>query len=245
MPVDGSVLRGFDVGRDPYAGGSHRGVDLAAARGSPVRSACAGRVSFAGRVPRGGRTLSVRCGAIVATYQQLGSFAVRAGEVVARGARVATVGTSSDPPQRRPHVHLGARDLATGRYLDPLDLLGSASPALPLAPPATRAPPRAAPLGPAPRATPRPAPARPTPVSPRTAPARPVAAAPSGAPLRTGPVPAAPRSVLVHTGSPGFQPGVPWLAWAGLACFGLGLPIGGFVRLRRRRSATSHYARTA
>ena len=52
-PVDGDVLRAFAVGADRYAAGQHRGVDLAAPPGAPVRAACGGRVSFAGRVPGG------------------------------------------------------------------------------------------------------------------------------------------------------------------------------------------------
>ena len=50
-PVDGAVLRPFSVGPDPYAGGQHRGVDIAAELGSAVLAPAAGTVSFAGVVP--------------------------------------------------------------------------------------------------------------------------------------------------------------------------------------------------
>jgi len=226
-PVDGSLVRAFDVGRDPYARGRHRGVDLAARRGSPVRSACSGSVTFAGRVPRGGPTVSVRCGALVATYQQLGTIAVRAGRDVARGSPLGTVGRSGDPRQPRPHLHLGARDVTTGRYLDPLRLLGDEGPGLLPPTPAPRAAPRGAPLGPAPRI-----------VAPRHGPDAVVPARPIPAPAwRPAPGASSP--------SRGFKPGVPWSAWVGLACFGLGLPIGGLVGLRRRRQSTSRVARIA
>jgi murein DD-endopeptidase MepM/ murein hydrolase activator NlpD len=256
-PVDGEVLRPFAAGPDRYARGQHRGVDLAAARGSPVRSACAGRVSFAGRVPRGGLTVSVRCGAIVATYQQLGSIAVRARDFARRGARLGSVGPSSDPSEHRAHLHLGARDAATGRYLDPLSLLAAAPPGTPLLPTLARRP-RAAPLGPAPAApravpdgplrpaAPRAAPARPLPVAPRAAPARPLPVAPRAAPAR--PLPAAPRAAPARRrpASPlGVEPALPWSVWVGLGCAGIGLPIGGFVRLRQRRRASRRVARTA
>jgi murein DD-endopeptidase MepM/ murein hydrolase activator NlpD len=267
-PVDGSLLRGFAVGRDAYVRGQHRGVDLAAPRGSPVRSACAGPVSFAGRVPRGGLTVSVRCGAVVATYQQLGSIAVRARAAVARGARLGSVGVSSDPREHRAHVHLGARAVATGRYLDPLTLLADGPPASPLLPPVTRTAPRPAPLGPAP-GSPRAAPARPLPGSPRAAPARPLPVSPRAAPARPLPVspwaapaspradpasrlpaspraaPASPLPAWPRADSRGLQPGLPWSVWVGLACVGLGLPVGGFMRLRRRRHASSRVAQTA
>jgi Peptidase family M23 len=207
-PVDGPVLRAFALGADPYARGQHRGVDLGAPPRSPVRSACAGRVSFAGRVPGGGRTVSVRCGEIVATYQQLGTIAARAGQRIAPGAPVGLVGRSSDPRTVRPHLHLGAREAATGRYVDPLTLLRGAPPALPLLVPPrpTRprfaaprgapvpAPPRALPLGPAP--VPAPALPRGVPLGSAPAPAR---ALPRGVPLGSAPVPARalPRGVPV------------------------------------------------
>ena len=81
-PVDGAVLRAFSVVADRFAAGQHRGVDLAAPPGARVLAACGGRVSFAGRVPRGGRTVSVRCGSLIATYQHLGSVAVARGQAV-------------------------------------------------------------------------------------------------------------------------------------------------------------------
>jgi hypothetical protein len=225
-PVDGDVLRAFLVHGDPYGRGQHRGVDLAAARGSPVRSACTGRVSFAGRVPGGGRTLTVRCGAILATYQQLAAIAVRRGEVVARGAPLGAVGASVDRRERRPHVHLGARDAATGRYIDPLRLLGAGAPPAPLLPPA---PSRRAPPSPIPGAAP-----------PRPAPAP---ALPRAMPVLAARAPRLPRAVAV---APGSAAPVPWVVWAGLAATGLALPVGGVVRLRgRRRRTASRVTRTA
>ncbi len=124
-PVDGPVLRAFAVGPDRFAAGQHRGADLGAAAGARVRAACGGRVSFAGRVPGGGRTVSVRCGALVATYQHLGAVAVRRGQRLLPGAPLGTVGRARPSP----HVHLGARVAATGAYIDPITLLGGAPPA--------------------------------------------------------------------------------------------------------------------
>lgn len=165
-PLDGPLLRAFTLGENPYARGQHRGVDLGAPPGSRVRGACAGHVEFAGRVPGGGQTVSVRCGEIVATYQQLGTIVVRAGQRVAGGAPVGFVGRSSDPRVRRSHVHLGAREAATGHYVDPLTLLRDAPTAVPLLPPAAPPRPRLA----APRLAPAPAMApRAVPLAPRAA----------------------------------------------------------------------------
>jgi hypothetical protein len=224
VPVDGQVIRAFAVGPDRFARGQHRGVDLGAPRGSPVRCACAGHTTFVGRVPRGGLTVSVRCGALVATYQQLGAIAVRARRRVGRGALLGSVGVSRDPRERRAHLHLGVREAASGRYLDPLTLLAAAPRGSPLLPPGVRIAPRAVPLGPAP-------------LSPRSSRPRPLPASPR---LAHEPVPASPRAA-----PRGLERGLPWTVWVGLASVGIGLPIGGVVRLRQRRRSTSRVARTA
>ena len=204
-PVDGPVLRPFAVGPDRFAAGQHRGADLGAPAGARVRAACGGRVSFAGRVPGGGRTVSVRCGALVATFQHLGDVAVRRGQRLLPGAPIGTVGRARPSP----HVHLGARDAATGAYVDPLTLLGSA-PLAPLPPiPAARRR-RPLPLGPAP---------------PRGAPARPFTV-PAARPVR------APHAVVSDR-----LPWPVWLG-VGLVALGLPLS-GGLVVLRRRRSSAA------
>src|SRR5215475_10180809 len=59
-PVAGPVLRPFVLGDDPYAGGQHRGIDIGAPSGTPVRVPASGAVSFAGTVPTGGKTVTIR-----------------------------------------------------------------------------------------------------------------------------------------------------------------------------------------
>src|SRR3954468_4415491 len=77
-PVPGDVVRPFDYAEgDPFARGRHRGADLAAAPGAPVRSACGGRVAFAGRVPGGGHAVTVACGRWRVSHLPLAAVAVR------------------------------------------------------------------------------------------------------------------------------------------------------------------------
>jgi hypothetical protein len=116
-------LRGELTGRfrvtpaSPYAAGQHWGIDIAAAPGTPVGSACSGTVTFAGAVPRGGLGVTVRCGRLAATHLGLGAVAVRAGSRLAPGTRLGTLG-------REGRLRLGARvaDRRFG-YVDPLGLL--------------------------------------------------------------------------------------------------------------------------
>ena len=147
-PLRGEVLTPFRLAAIPFAAGQHRGIDIAAAAGAPVRSACAGRVAFAGRVPGRGRAVSVVCGALVATYLELGSAAVARGAAVAPGDAIGTVAAS--------HLQLGARRVGQPHgYVDPLTLLGTSPP-----PPMGVAPRgEARPRAPAPRSAPPPLPA--------------------------------------------------------------------------------------
>ena len=145
-PVRGEVVRHFALdGRDPFAKGQHRGIKIQAREGTRVRAACAGRVRFAGTVPRHGRTVSVTCGPFVATYLHLSSMAVRQGQQLASGQRLGTSG---------PRLHFGIRRQADRfGYVDPLSLLpteplGPAPPPL-AAGPRRRARPSAPPSMPA------------------------------------------------------------------------------------------------
>jgi hypothetical protein len=164
-PIPGRTLRPFTYDRAaPFLAGRHRGVDLASRPGQTVRSPCAGRVTFAGRVPGHGRAVTVRCGALAATLLELGRTTVRPGTTVGRGRPVATAtGT---------RVHLGARRAADRRaYLDPLTLMSPGpEPRAPVPPAGPRGgsprevppPPAPAPLGtPAPRGVPSTLPASP------------------------------------------------------------------------------------
>jgi hypothetical protein len=157
-PLRGEVRRPFVVTvQRPYGAGQHRGVDLAAHPGAAVRSACTGRVRFAGRVGRLGRVVSVRCGGLVATYLDLGAVHVVRGGRVAAGQRLGAAGPGGE-------LHLGARDARSGRYVDPLTLLRT---------------PRGPSLGPAPSGAPRAR--RERPAAPTAAPV--ASPAPAGVPV--------------------------------------------------------------
>ncbi|MGA4839325.1 murein hydrolase activator EnvC family protein [Streptomyces sp. G45] len=117
------VLRGWEPPASAYGPG-HRGVDLAAAPGAPVRAAAGGRVSFAGRVAGRG-VVSVELPGtgsppLRTTYEPLRP-AVEKGTRVRAGDPLGTL----DPTARRhcpaPCLHWGLRRADT--YLNPLALL--------------------------------------------------------------------------------------------------------------------------
>lgn len=125
-PVRGDVVTPYRNGDDAYAAGQHRGIDIAAAVGTPVDSATAGRVVHAGVAGSSGLTVAVLAdgGGLELSYLHLSTAAVREGQVVARGDRIGAVGTSGRRSVEQPHLHFGVH-LAGDRhaYRDPLDFL--------------------------------------------------------------------------------------------------------------------------
>ena len=119
-PVVGPVIRGFDPPDAPFGSG-HRGIDIAAPVGTPVRAAAAGTVAFAG--PVGGRLfVTVDHGAgLESTYSFLDSIAARRGDVVSQGQAIARSGTGH-AGDLVPSLHFGVKLADT--YVDPLEYLG-------------------------------------------------------------------------------------------------------------------------
>ncbi|MDX6700986.1 MAG: Peptidase family [Baekduia sp.] len=134
--ADATVARTFSFDpAAPYVGGARRGIDLAGRPGAPVVAACTGTVSYAGRVPRWERGVSVRCGRLVATELGLGAVGVRRGAAVAAGTVLGRLGA-------RGVLRLGARRAGVRHgYIDPLTLMaGAGEPPAPVAAPPAVAP---------------------------------------------------------------------------------------------------------
>jgi len=226
QPVPGPVTRAFDYAGEPFAAGRHRGADFAARPGAAVRSACAGRVVFAGTAGSNGPTVSVRCGDWRVAYLPLRTLAIRRGARVGRGAVLGTAAGSG----RHGGLHVGVRrEGSRWGYVDPLPFFGAAG-QLPLAPPPRRL--RPPPVGrPLPTAAPR---SRPIPFH------RPVVA-PRPNPLHH------PVEAPAHGPQWPVQE-APWPAWAGLtlvlagAC-GAGLSCRRRAPLPRARATVARVAR--
>jgi hypothetical protein len=193
-PVAGEVVRGFDLSSDPFEAGRHRGADLAASPGEPVRAPCPGRVAVAGRVGTSGRLVTLLCGRWRVTQMPLATVAVRAGDAVRSGDRLGTVAPSRD----HAGLHLGVRrDGSRFDYVDPLRFLDRERTSPPVAP--GRRPPRLPSPGPSP-------PPRPRPVRPPAGPH----------PLPRGVATPAVRGTAATPPPRPHDPGVPAPAWIGL-----------------------------
>ncbi|MEU6090199.1 M23 family metallopeptidase [Streptomyces sp. NPDC047085] len=114
------VLRGWEPPATVYGPG-HRGVDLGAPPGAPVRSVAPGRVSFAGRVAGRGVVSVELTGTDLRTTYEPVSPSVRKGDQVGAGEVVGTVEPTGSHCGTATCVHWGLRRGET--YLDPLSLL--------------------------------------------------------------------------------------------------------------------------
>jgi murein DD-endopeptidase MepM/ murein hydrolase activator NlpD len=122
-PVRGQLTRQYDPPETPFGSG-HRGIDIAAPLGTPVRAAQGGTVAFAGPVA-GALFVSIdHPDGVRTTYSWLSEVRARAGDRVERGGIVGLTG-SGHPGVDPPHLHLGAR--YGGEYIDPMLLLGGGS----------------------------------------------------------------------------------------------------------------------
>ncbi len=120
-PVPGRVVRPFVAPKARYGAG-HRGADLAAAPGTPVLAAGAGRVAFAGPV---GGTLHVvveHSGGLRTSASFLATVAVRVGQTVAPGTVVGTAG-GIGPEHAVGVVHFALR--VRDEYVDPMRLFAA------------------------------------------------------------------------------------------------------------------------
>ncbi|MHB1739010.1 MAG: peptidoglycan DD-metalloendopeptidase family protein [Actinomycetes bacterium] len=114
-------MRPFDAPPAPWAPG-HRGVDLAARLGDPVRAPAPGTVVFAG--PVAGRPVLVIAHAVVSTTYEPVIATVPIGARVDTGQIVGTVAAGAGGAahcRHGPCLHWGVRYGRT--YLDPLGLL--------------------------------------------------------------------------------------------------------------------------
>lgn len=117
-PVVGQVSSPYGPRHDPISGrrNMHRGIDFAAAPGTPVRAVAAGRVVASGWSGSAGRRVIVEHpGGYRTVYAHAGRTLVRTDDAVVAGQVISTVGSTGRTTG--PHVHFEVhRD---GVALDP------------------------------------------------------------------------------------------------------------------------------
>ena len=122
-PVEGRVARGYAPPPTPFSAG-HRGIDIDAPFGTPVRAPADGVVSFAGSVA-GELFVTIDHGdGYRSTDAWLGQTLVEKGQSVLAGDVVALSGRGH-PDLPEDQLHFGVR--LDGDYVDPLTVLGPQS----------------------------------------------------------------------------------------------------------------------
>jgi murein DD-endopeptidase MepM/ murein hydrolase activator NlpD len=128
LPVAGPVTSPFGSRGSPVNGAQefHEGIDIGAAQGTPIRSAAAGTVSFAGQMSGYGNIVIVQhAGGLSTRYAHQSAMLVTAGQPVAAGEVIGAVGATGEATG--PHLHFEVRlnDVA----VNPAPYLGLSTPA--------------------------------------------------------------------------------------------------------------------
>jgi len=108
--VDGWFSSNFGYRIDPFSGQSsmHEGIDFPAEPGTPIVAAASGKVVVSEWHPAYGNMLEVDHGnGLVSRYAHTSSIVVKEGDLVVRGQRVATVGSTGR--STGPHLHFEVR----------------------------------------------------------------------------------------------------------------------------------------
>jgi murein DD-endopeptidase MepM/ murein hydrolase activator NlpD/Na+-transporting NADH:ubiquinone oxidoreductase subunit NqrC len=112
-PVHGSITQ-------YYKGSAHTGVDIATKLGTPLLAADSGVVTFAGYQGGYGRFIIVNHGnGIITRYAHCNSLKAAAGQKVARGEVIATLGSTGR--STGPHLHFEV--INQGSFVNPLNYL--------------------------------------------------------------------------------------------------------------------------
>ena len=118
-PVRGRILAGYGATKE---GGRNAGINIAAARGAPVRAVEGGVVAYAGNEIRGyGNLVLVKHpDGFISAYAHLDSLLVKRGDTVSGGQVIAKVGTTGGVSE--PQLHF---ELRRGKEaVDPREFLG-------------------------------------------------------------------------------------------------------------------------
>jgi murein DD-endopeptidase MepM/ murein hydrolase activator NlpD len=108
--VDGWFSSNFGYRIDPFTGLQtyHDGIDFPAESGTPIVAAASGKVIEAGVHPQYGKILAIDHGnGLVSRYAHASEVFVNEGDLVVRGQRVATVGSTGR--STGPHLHFEVR----------------------------------------------------------------------------------------------------------------------------------------
>jgi murein DD-endopeptidase MepM/ murein hydrolase activator NlpD len=119
MPVSGGVSSSFGMRTHPvyHSQRFHRGVDLRAAAGTPIRAPASGRVLYAGWSGGYGRQVKLSHGeGLATTFSHMSRIAAAPGSMVQAGEVIGYVGSTG--LSTGPHLHYEV--LKNGKAVNPM-----------------------------------------------------------------------------------------------------------------------------
>ena len=125
MPLQGRISSGFGLRRHPVHGkhSDHKGIDIAATRGTPIGAAAGGTVIFSGKQGAYGNTIVIRhADGRTTRYAHADRLMVERGDTVDAGQTIATVGSTGR--STGPHLHFEVTE--NDRRTNPLRALANA-----------------------------------------------------------------------------------------------------------------------
>lgn len=126
-PVAGSVSSSFGLKRifNGQSRGTHKGLDLRGAEGTPIKACADGKVVLVDNLYYSGNTVYVNHGdGVFSAYLHMSKPLVQPGENIVRGQTIGLVGSTGRVTG--PHLHLSI--FAQGQSVDPLPLLENSRP---------------------------------------------------------------------------------------------------------------------
>lgn len=120
-PVSGPIRSPFGLRGGGILGDKHRGIDLAAEVGTPVRPVLSGRVRTAGTMRGYGKVIWIDHGRdALSVYAHLSEISVKEGQRVTKATVIGRTGQSGNATG--PHLHF--EFWRWGREVDPVHVLG-------------------------------------------------------------------------------------------------------------------------
>ena len=117
LPVKGIVSSTFGARESKYQNvtGYHTGIDIAADKGTKIKSAMQGIVELVSSEGDYGKHIKIRCNNVTTLYAHCSKIYVKEGQIVAEGQEIAEVGNTGN--STGPHLHFEIR--VNDRFVDP------------------------------------------------------------------------------------------------------------------------------
>lgn len=116
-PLDAIISSNFGDRESKYqnVSGYHKGIDLAAEKGTPIKAAMEGIVTLVSSEGDYGKHLKIRCNNVTTVYAHCSKILVKEGQIVALGQEIAKVGSTGNSTGNHLHFEIRIDD----RLVDP------------------------------------------------------------------------------------------------------------------------------